>query len=303
MRLRSWPRPKIPISDPESLGGFYMNQEDVHLQLKELHECREPFTVSFSGKKNGKINGTYNPPTREITIHNRNFIDDEGQAQEPALFYTAMHELAHHIQFTEYGQKGARSHTKLFHAILDGLADKAAAAGLYQPEVDGELQALADEANKISCEIARLQRELGAVLFRLSEACKKKGARYEDVLKRGARISIETSNKATKIAALDLPGSIGADSQEAIAGERDEEKRRAMIQAAMAGKSVAQVKRAGSSPGPTSQERETDNLLQEKARLEKTIESLQRRLREVMQRLNSPGGLRSPCAAEKAWGS
>jgi hypothetical protein len=266
--------------------------EAVRGLLVRLHECREPFSVVFSGRKNGQVNGTYTWASRTITIHDRNFTGDDGDVRESPLLYTAMHELAHHIQWTEHGQKGARCHTKLFHAILDGLADKAEGLGLYHAAMDAELQVLVDEARMISEEIARLQRELGAVLGKLNMACESKGVRFEDVLKRKVRVSTETAQKAARMRALDLPEGTGADIQEAIAGERDEDKRRAMAAAAQAGKSVAQVKLAGSSPSPPSRDTETEKLLREKGRLEKTIATLQRRL-------NTPGGLSPPCAAER----
>jgi predicted SprT family Zn-dependent metalloprotease len=278
-----------------------MNQEEVGRRLAGLHECREPFTVIFSGKKNNKVNGSYIPAVCEIIIHNRNFNADE--AGENVLFYTAMHELAHHIQFTEYGQKGTRSHTKLFHAILDDLADKAEELGFYRIRdmncLDYEIEDLICQAQTITQGIAKLQRELGAVLRKLDGACAVKGVRYEDVVKREIQISLETAQKAIKTAALDLPGSISADVQEAIAGERDEDKRKAMAAAAQAGRSVAQVKRAGSPPAARTNESEAENLLREQRRLIKAIEELQRRLKDVMTRLHTPGGLSPPRAAER----
>jgi len=280
-----------------------MTQEDVYQGLMGLHECREPFTVTFSGRKNGSVNGLYSPRNREITIHDRNFTGTDGRTNEPALMYTALHELAHHIQHTEHGQKGTRCHTKLFHAILDDLAEKAEASGAYRPERDEGIEELAAMANDISRRIAELQRELGKVLNRLSEACTEKGVRVEDIVKRKVRVSLETAKKAIKIAAIGgLPEGITPDIQEAIAGERDPCIRGAMAAAAQSGKSVAQVKRTGSSPPATHGGKGgtgMESLLHEKARLETKIKALQQLLRQVMERINSDGGLRAPCAAER----
>ena len=270
-----------------------MTQVDVQKQLITLHECKEAFTVTFSEKKSRKVNGIYKPFNCEIIIHNCNFLN------ESALMYTAMHELAHHIQHTEYGQRGARSHTKLFHAILDDLADKAEAAGVYKPVWDAELEGLMSEAKQISREIAKLQRELGTVLHKLNTACHEKGVRFEDVVKRKIQISPETAKKACTIATIDIPHDISADLQEAVAGERDVDKRRAMIAAAQSGGSVAQVKRVTSSTSLGEAESETDRLLREKERLEKIIAELHRRLARIMEKLNTDSGLRAPCAAER----
>ena len=265
-----------------------MNNEEVRRHLASLHECREAFTVGFTGKKSGRVNGTYR--SGEIKINDRNFLSEGGGLNESALMYTAMHELAHHIQHTEYGQRGRRSHTKLFHAILDGLADKAEEAGVYRPAAGPKTAGLLEEVEMISQEIAKLQRELGRVLRRLNEACAEEGARFEDMVKRKARISLETAEKCCKIAALDLPDGITADVQEAVAGEREAIKRRAMALAAQAGRSVAQVKRAGLPPAPSGgKESEEEKLLREKGRLEKAIAELRRRLGRVMEKLHGCG--------------
>ena len=273
-----------------------MTQEEVKNRLVKLHECEKPFAVTFSGRKNKSANGTYRLFDNLITINERNF--SEGEAGDSLLFYTAMHELAHHIQMTEYKQIGNRSYTKLFNAILDDLADKAQRLGFYR-SYSVELEKLIGEAQSITRQIAKLQRELGKVLCKLNDACEKEGVRYEDAVKRGVKISLETEKKSRVIAAANLPESVSADVQEAVAGERDEEKRRAMTIAARAGKSVAQVQNAGTSRPSGKSGSETGNLLMEKERLEKTIEKLQQRLREVMARLNT-GGLRAPCAAERS---
>ena len=284
-----------------------MNPEQVKERLDKLHECSKPFTVVFSGKKSGSVNGLYKFDSGVIIINNRNFGADE--TGDNLMFYTAMHELAHHIHITEYGQKGARCHTKLFHAILDDLADKAEELGFYRMRMPGnnELDGLIFQAKTIIRSITRMYRELGVVLKKLNDVCAE-GARFEDVVKRGIGITLETAKKAAIMARLDLPESIGFDIQEAIAGERDEDKRKAMAAAAQAGKSAAQVKCAGRAPTVRGNESntETENLLLEKTRLEKNISELQKRLRDVMRRLNTPGGFsasgaaRAPCTAEGA---
>ena len=89
-----------------------MTQEEGKEKLTKLHAGVEAFTLEYSGKKNGKTNGYYMPSTKTITIHNRNF-----EGKDTLLFYTAMHEQAHHIQYTEHGQNGTRAHTQLFYAM------------------------------------------------------------------------------------------------------------------------------------------------------------------------------------------
>jgi hypothetical protein len=265
-----------------------MNQDQVKEKLLKLHDCSEDFKVIFTGKKSKKVNGLYKVENKEIIIYNRNFHNDGG-INENLLFYTAMHELAHHIQFTEQGQKSSKAHTQFFYAILDDLADTAEKKKLYHTGIDDDTEKLIDKVRDISCKIAELQRKLGGILVQLNEVCEKKGIRYEDVIERKAQISLQTMKKAIKACDLGLSDDIGLDIQEAVIRERDEDRQKSIINAAQKGKSVAQVKRSAAVPPEA--EDETVSLIKEKARLEKTIESLKRRLEEVAEQLNSRGEL------------
>jgi len=260
-----------------------MNQDTVKKNLLKLHDCTEDFTVIFSGKRSNKVNGLYKPGKNEIIIHNRGFENNE--AGDNLLFYTAIHELAHHIMFTEYKKKSSRSHTPLFYATLDDLADIAEKKGLYKIDIDKDTEKLISEAHDISCEIAGLQKKLGQVLAQLNERCQEKGIRFEDIVERKAQISKKTVNKAGKAFQMNLPDDIGVDIQEAVLREPDEDNRKAMIAAGRKGKSVEQVKR--SLTAEAGKDDETESLMKEKGRIERTIANLKRRLNEVMERLNS----------------
>ncbi|MDR1506555.1 MAG: hypothetical protein LBI67_05580 [Treponema sp.] len=265
-----------------------MNQDRVKDILLKLHDFKVDFVVIFSGKKNKKINGLYKIDKNEIIIHNRNFINADGKLNKDMLLYTAIHEAAHHIQYTELKQKSARAHTSLFYATLDDLVDIAEKKGLYKMPVDEDTQKLIDEAKNISCEIAAMQRKLGKVLRKLHETCEKKGIRYDDVIERKAQISRQTEKRAKKAHALNIPVEIGADIQEAAVKERDEEKIAAIVHAGQKGKSIDQAKKAVARP--INQEDDKISLLKEKIHLERTIDNLKRHLEEVVERLRSKGG-------------
>jgi hypothetical protein len=261
------------------------NAAEVKEKLDRLYPAKEKYTVAFSGKKNGKVNGLYKPDRREIVIHDGNFENDS------LLMYTAIHEMAHHVQHTEYGQNAGRSHTNLFWATFYDLADKAEEAGIYRPAIDGDTLKLIAEAKAISVEIARLQRELGAAITRLAAACKEKGLRAEDMIERRAQIS--RAGAAAAVAAHNMGDrGVAADIQEAAARERDGQKRAAILEAGKAGKSAAQAKRAGMSAGTATEapEDETAALELEKRRIEKTIEGLSLRLQKIRAKLESLAG-------------
>ncbi len=95
-----------------------MNQDRVKEILLDLKSDVIDFSVIFTGKESTKVDGLYNRETCEILIHNRNFTDDN------SLVYTAIHEFAHHIQFTEIDpERSSRAHTvsfwNTFHELLD----------------------------------------------------------------------------------------------------------------------------------------------------------------------------------------
>jgi hypothetical protein len=258
-----------------------MDAREVKEALLRVHECREDFTLVFSGKKNGRENGHYRPFRREITIHEANFTRD-GVLNENLLLYTAVHELAHHILDTEMGRKGPRSHTKIFWAVFHDLLDKAGEEGVYRPETDAEVDALVEEARRISAEIAALQRSLGQVLKRLAETCERKGIRPEDVIERRAQISRRTMDECVKASDLALPEGTGMDAQKAAVRERDAYRRAVIIRAAMKGKTIAQIERPREERPAAGEE---EDLFRKKARLEKTIAALSARLKDVLEKI------------------
>jgi Zn-dependent peptidase ImmA (M78 family) len=262
-----------------------MNQDEVKKTLLQVHDCAVEFTLVFSGKKSKRVNGLYNWDTREIIIHNRNFSNDS------LLMFTAIHEMAHHILFTEMGGgKINRGHSQTFWATFYGLVDKAEAMGVYQPIIDNDTQKLIEEARDISNQIASLQRKLGKVLDGIVNVCQKKGLRAEDMIERKAQISKKTMEASIAASRLDLPENVSVDIQQEAVRQKNVEKRAAIVAAGTEGKSVAQAKQAAApvkSAAPPAQEDETVSLIKEKRRPETTIEKLTHRLEELEERLES----------------
>jgi hypothetical protein len=269
-----------------------VNQEQVKEKLRSIHESPVDYNVIFSGKKNKSANGLYKPLAKEIIIHDKNFIDDGGNQNERLLMFTAIHELAHHVMMSEKGQGTHSAHNQDFWAAFHDLLDIAEKKGVYRAEIDGETQKLIDEARDISLRIAELQRELGRVILAINEACGKKGLRCEDIIERKAQIDRRTAK--TAVGAYNMGGNkAGIDIQTAAAKQRDEGKRKAIIEAAEAGKSLVQAKKAAEPAKPESGEDRTADLAAEKKRIERTIETLARRLEEIKKLLairNDDGG-------------
>jgi hypothetical protein len=263
-----------------------MNQDAVREKLSLLRQCKEAFSVVFSGKKSRRVNGLYSYARREILIHNLNFVGEDNACDDNRLIYTAIHELAHHLQMTEFGERGNRCHTQLFWSCFHDLLEEAERQGIYRLELTPETQALADQARELSRQIATLQRELGVVLERLHEKCVEQRIRTEDVFQRKLQLTASTARKAIAAAELGLSDGdrIGVDQQAAILGARSPEAQAALLEGSRAGKTVEQLKRPAVPPsfGPDD---ELDKLVQERERLEATIQSLNHRLVLVKIRL------------------
>jgi hypothetical protein len=261
-----------------------MNQEIVKEKLQSIHESSIDYVVIFSGRKSKKVHGLYKPFTKEIIIHNKNFVDAEGKQNENCLIFTAIHELAHHVMIAEKGNKSPRAHSQDFWATFHNLLDIAEKKGVYHAEIDAETQKLIDDAREIDRQIAELQRELGRVILAIEESCHKNGLRQEDIIERKAQISKPSMKVAVAAYAMGDQG-VGTDIQVEAAKQRDEDKRAAIIAAGHEGKSVVQAKKSTAPARPVDAEDETATLIREKRRIEKTVESLTRRLEEIKQQL------------------
>jgi hypothetical protein len=258
-----------------------MNQDQVKSALLAIEEPPMEFTVLFSGKQSRKVNGLYKPESREIIIHNRNFTDDN------LLMYTAIHEYAHHLHACSRGGKlSSRAHTTEFWAILHGLLEKAEARDIYKNVFAGspELTELTGVIRKkYLYENGSLVKELGMHLLRADELCTAIGARFEDYVDRVLCIPRLAAKTAIKMYQYNLDPSLGSDNMRFLAGIKNEEDRGAAENALLAGKSPDSVKRQTTRQPPVEDPRL--HLEKEKLRLERTIASLSKRLKEVEEEL------------------
>ena len=264
-----------------------MNQDQVKNKLLSIEDSPLEFTVIFTGKKSKRVNGLYKPDTREILIHNRNFDSDkksgptDGTANN-LLLYTAIHEYAHHIHACSRGGKlSPRAHTAEFWAILHGLLEKAEKKGVYKNVFDSsaELSKLTETIRKKYLkENGALIKDLGMQLMKARELCESAGGRWEDYIDRVLRIPRQAANLAVRMHRYNLNPETGADNMRFLAGIGNEEKRGAAEAALLSGKSPDTVKtalRQKPDEDPRTQ------LEKEKARLERTISSLTKRLKEI----------------------
>jgi hypothetical protein len=210
--------------------------------------------------------------------------------------YTAIHEYAHHLHAcSRGGHLSSRAHTAEFWAILHRLLEKAEEKRVYKNLFSGsrELEDLTRTIRKkYLAENGNLVKELGQLLLRAHDLCVSVGGRYEDYIDRVLCIPRQAAKLAVKMYQYDLNPETGADNMRFLAGISSEEKRQAAEELLLGGKSPDTVKIAlrkklspfGEEEAPLP-ENPRQKLEKEKARLERTIASLSKRLEEVEREL------------------
>ncbi|HTO23045.1 MAG TPA: hypothetical protein VMQ10_11270 [Spirochaetia bacterium] len=259
-----------------------MNNDQVKKALLSIRRTPHDFTVILSGKKSRKVHGLYKPDTREIIIHNRNFKNDT------ELMYTAIHEYAHHLQFTSSAAPvSARTHTTAFWNLLHTLLFEAEEKGIYSNPFESieEFRALTLEIRGRFLEGGgALMKELGKLLVRAHELCEKHGTSYPDYLDRVLGLPRTSAAVIVKSHTLDLDPKVGFENMRTLAGIRDDRSRDKAQEELRAGHSPDMVKaRYGAAAPPKSR---LEALRAERERLQKSIENMKKRLKDIERRLS-----------------
>ncbi|MFW5728117.1 MAG: hypothetical protein ACOCYG_00515 [Spirochaetota bacterium] len=272
-----------------------MNQDQVKERLLDLESDVEEFFVIFSGKTSKKAHGLYYPDKREIIIHNRNFEDDN------SLMYTAIHEFAHHVHFTTSPVPvGNRAHTIEFRRILHELLNRAEERRIdYSPFThDPEFMGLTYRIrNQFLMENGQLMKEFGALLAEAQRLCEDRNARFDDYVERVLALNKSVANTLLRIHRTDVSPELGYENMKTVAAIRDPKERKAAEDAFKTGQSADMVK-ALTRRRKDQTEDPVEALQKEKRRIERTIKSLETKLRTVEERLaslgDSPGSPEAP---------
>jgi hypothetical protein len=120
-------------------------------------------------------------------------------------------------------------------------------------------------------------------LLKAHDLCVEAGGRWEDYIDRVLRIPRTAANLAIRMHQYNLSPETGADNMRFLSGIKNEEKREEAQASLIKGKSPDMVKIAArEKPGD---ENPKERLEKEKQRLERTIASLNKRLKEVEEEL------------------
>jgi hypothetical protein len=259
-----------------------MNNEQIKETLLKIQSADDNFTVVLSGKQSKKVDGLYKPKTREIILHNKNF------STEDELMYTAIHEYAHHIQFTESPLPvSTRSHTNRFWNILHTLLYKAEELGLYKSIFDSNDEFIA-LTSKIKNEILRvnggLMKEFGELLGKARTLCDKYHASFEDYIDRILSLPRTSAGTIMKTYNMNLDERVGFENMRILTRIPDHQKREDAQAALLSGKSPDMVKMEYLSKDNENDPLET--LKAEKQKIEKTISTLKLKLEELNKRIS-----------------
>ncbi len=262
-----------------------MSNDQIKKVLLSLRKTEADFSVILSGKKSKKVHGLYKPDTREIIIHNKNFKNDN------EMMYTAIHEYAHHIQFTtSVTPISVRSHTTAFWNLLHTLLFEAEEKGIYTNPFDSiaEFRELTTRIKeKCLAGSGTLMKELGKLLLDAHALCQKHGTSYSDYLDRVLALPRVSAGVIVKAHTLDLDPRVGFENMRALSTIRDAPSREKAQEELRAGHSPDQVKAKYGPSRPPKDPREA--LVAERQRLEKGIDRMKKQLKEIEKRLAELG--------------
>jgi len=260
-----------------------MNQDQVKEKLLQIEPDVAEFSVIFSGKSSKVVNGLYTPATHEIIIHNKNFAEDNG------IMYTAIHEFAHHVHnCTSPLVAGRRAHTTEYWDIFHRLLEKGEKLGLYTTIFETEPR-FVELTRKIKEQFlsinGNLMKDLGRILLEAHQLCKETQASYDDFIGRYIGLTKSSAQNLIKLNNLDINPYIGYDNMKTVASIQDPNERRKAENAFLEGQSPEMVKAQFTTKSRNLEEDPVKRLLQEKKRIEKTLNNLTKRLTEIEEKL------------------
>ncbi len=251
----------------------------------------DDFSVTLSGKSSKKVDGLYKPDTKEIILHNGNFQTDN------ELIYTAIHEFAHHVQFTKaMGQTTSRAHTIQFWSIFHKLLYKAEELGIYENifVVEKEFVDLTVKIKEAFLYVNGQQfKEFGKLLISAVELCRKFNTSYEDYFDRILGIQRNEAKTLMKTYSYNVDPSLSYETMKAVTKIKDPEKREEVQNAFLSGNSYEMVKSDFLMKPkilPDEKDEKMDMLEDEKHKILVTISKLQNKLKDIEKKISDIKG-------------
>jgi len=263
-----------------------MNQDQIIDKLLQLKDDVEDFTVTFSGKSSKKVDGLYHPDLREIIIHNENFKNDN------EMIYTAIHEFAHHIQFTASPLPiSCNAHSNDFWNIFHNLLVKAENKGIYinmfekNPDFIELTRRIREKFIHVD---GQLMKDFGKLLVEAFQLCKENHASYEDYVDRALQLNRATAKNMMKVFTMDINPEIGFENMKTVASIKDDETRTMAEEAFIRGDSPDMVK--AQFTARVKPDGLLENLILEKEKIERSLDKLTVRLVQIEQKITEVEG-------------
>ncbi len=263
-----------------------MNQDQVKNELLRLEKKAAGFTVTFSGKKSDKVDGLYKPETCEIILHNKNFINDN------SLMYTAIHEFAHHLQFTKSDTTVlSRAHTNIFWDMLHRLLLSAEEMGIYTNvfRADGRFVELTKKLREKFINVeGDLMKEFGKLLLDAWSLCRETGASFDDYVDRELQLHRRSAKTLMSIFSRDIDTGIGFENMKTVASIKDDDRMMMAQKSFLNGHSPDMVK--AEFMGRKKHDDSLEKLLSERTRIERSIERLTGELLKIEMKISGISG-------------
>jgi hypothetical protein len=126
-------------------------------------------------------------------------------------------------------------------------------------------------------------RELGMLLVKAQAVCEKENVRYEDYIDRVLKLPRNAAKALAKIAEYQIDPALGYDNMKFVASIPTKEKRKTAEAQFLAGKTPDTVR--GEIKKDAKKDDPKERLEQEKRRIERTIQTLSARLKQVEENL------------------
>lgn len=237
-----------------------MNQDQLYQKLLK-YSPKDDFSVIYSGKTSKTIEGLYQPDTKEIVIHNKNF-----RSEEKAM-YTGLHELAHHIDFTGNGPR-KKPHTGEFPEILADLVHKAIEGGDFVPLKHDAV----DRMKRANRAYTEAMKQLGKAMIDVLGLCSSRDYPFEDIVSRELGMSNTEAKTIMAVHTMDISPQVGGELAKKLTKIKDPELRHQAEK--------EQIIKKPKPPARTDLD-EHSRLAKEKKKLERSIETLHKKLEEI----------------------
>lgn len=255
-----------------------MNQDRVREILLELDSDVEDFSVIFTGKESKKVDGLYDREKAEIIIHNKNF------KEENSIVYTAIHEFAHHIQYTKSDAPMTnRAHTvafwNTFHKLLKAAEEKGIYKNIFFSD-ENFLNLTQEIKENYLTKNGELMKNFGKLLVEAYDLCQSNHAEFDDYVDRALCMNRTAAKSIMKVYAMDVDPQLGFDNMKIVANVKDNNQRQQAEESFKEGKSPDMVKAdiKDSKPEPSMSLKKLES---QKKRIEKSIHGLQIKLADL----------------------